>query len=155
MADSQQEITATTCLRNPANTERRASGWKGAFGGNMPRISREILLVKSLRCILKPFSYMKWLLKNCKGKMTANYAMEVIFHSKWDHITCVEIILFITMLSAYFETPLYLRQWLPEVSTIFSDVFSDGSRFLQKVVLESNLGRSTQKWSLFSISRWP
>ena len=31
--------------------------------------------------------------------------------------------------SVYFETPLYLRQWLPEVSDAFSDAFSDGFGF--------------------------
>ena len=30
---------------------------------------------------------------------------------------------------AYFETPPYLRQRLPEVSDAFIDIFSDGFRF--------------------------
>ena len=38
--------------------------------------------------------------------------------------------------SAYFETPLYLRQRLPEVSDAFSDIFSDGSRLPPNLVPE-------------------
>ena len=53
----------------------------------------------------------------------------------------------------YFETPLYLWQWLPKVSAVFGGVFGDGSRFLPDLVPGSSLGRLTQKWHLFWFSR--
>ena len=53
---------------------------------------------------------------------------------------------------AYFETPLYLRQWLPEASAVFSEVLSDESRFIPNFVPGSSLWRLAQKWPLFSLS---
>ena len=41
----------------------------------------------------------------------------------------------------YFETPLYLRPRLFEVSDVFSDVFSNGFRFTSNFVPRSSSGR--------------